>query len=508
MACSAARGSARCRERAPGGGEGGGVILRRSFPLIASTVVFAISGYAVNVFLGRHLGPADYGVFGLLTSIMSGLNVMQVSGPPQAMSKFIAEDVTHSDDVLVAGARLQVWFGLALVAICAAVSPGLATLFHDSRLVPYLLITALVFPGYGLFAAYAGYYNGLHRFGRQACVNAAYALAKLVLVIALALILGLAGALIGYVLATVVAVLAGFHPAKRRNVFESRRLMALSRPLVVFSALSFLQYSVDLFTVKAVVHAPAATGYYVAAQNISVIPYLGLAALAQVLLPTVSRLLAVEGREAAGLAVGNAMRLLLLLLLPVTALIIGSAPEVLRLLFGAAYAPAAPTLRVMAFGYVAVTAFAQLASVLNGAGRATATMTFAGIGLAVTFAMCVILVPHHGLVAAAASTGTGAAVATLCAAVATRRLVPVSLGAVSTLRILVGTGVVLALAWLPVPTWALVPWWPALLVLYGTLLLLLGEFSPAERQQVRTLLRVPRRRAREGTTPDRPARRG
>ena len=477
-------------------------MLRRTLPLIVSTAVFALSGYAVNVFLGRHLGPADYGIIGLLTSLMSGLNTMQVSGVPQAVSKFTAETPDRADDLLVTGIRLQTWITTGLVVVCAGASPLLARVFHDHRLVPYLLITALVFPGYGLFAVYAGYYNGLHRFGRQAIINASYAIAKVVLVIALALVFGLVGALVGYALATVVAVVVAFRPAHRVEPYDSRLLLGLSAPLVVFSGLTFLQYSIDLFTVKAAVHAPSATGYYVAAQNISVLPYLGLAALAQVVLPTVSRLMAEEGREATGKAVGQALRHLLLLLLPATALIVGSAPELLRLIFGSAYLPAVPTLRVMVVGYVAVTAFALLASVLNGAGRAKTAMTLAAIGVAVTLALCLVLVPHHGTIAAAASMGAGAAVSAAGAGIAIWRLVAVSLPIVSVLRIGAAAGVVLGLAWITVPTWALPLWWLGLLVLDGLLLLVTGEFTRSEKSQLGALLRKVRPRERAGTNPE------
>ena len=46
---------------APSGGAG---VLRRSAPLVVATTILGVASYAVNVFLGRHLGPAEYGVLG------------------------------------------------------------------------------------------------------------------------------------------------------------------------------------------------------------------------------------------------------------------------------------------------------------------------------------------------------------------------------------------------------------------------------------------------------------
>jgi O-antigen/teichoic acid export membrane protein len=457
-------------------------------PLILSAVAFVVSSYAINVWLGRHLGPADYGVLGVVTSLMSALNVMQVSGVPQAMSKFIAEDAEHADEILRAGVKFQLLLSGLLIAVFVGLSPLLAVLFHEPALVRYILLTAVVLPGYGLFTVYGGYYNGLHRFGRQARIAAAYAAAKFVLIILLAVKYGLAGALVGYALSPLFAAAVGFRRPKVSSQFDVGKLARLSLPLIGFAALSLLQYSVDLYSVKAVIHSKVSAGYYVAAQSVSVIPFLGLTALSQVLLPSVSRFLAADRRDEASAAVVGALRYLLLLLVPASALIAGSAPAVMRLLFGATYAPAAPVLRVLVVGYMAVTTFGLLGSVLNGAGRAKAAMGAAGVGLVATLGLCVWWVPAFGLVGAAAAMGTGAACTALGAIIVAKQIVALHLNWLSLLRIVGAGGVVLALAWVPVPPPALLLSWPVLAIVYGVLLVVTREITAAERRQVRHLL--------------------
>ena len=141
-----------------------------------------------------------------------------------------------------------------LVVVFVAISPALARLFHEPSLPGYIVLAALVLPGYGLFT-YAGYFQGLHRFGAQARLYVVYAIAKLVFIIGLALVFGLAGALVGYVLATFAAALSGSGRPHATGLFDTRRLVAFSLPLIGFSALALLQYQVDLFTVKASRHA-------------------------------------------------------------------------------------------------------------------------------------------------------------------------------------------------------------------------------------------------------------
>ncbi len=68
--------------------------------LFLAQLVFMICGYIINVWLGRHLGPEVYGIYGILTLLMTTMNIMQVSGVPQAVSKFVAEDDNKADSIL------------------------------------------------------------------------------------------------------------------------------------------------------------------------------------------------------------------------------------------------------------------------------------------------------------------------------------------------------------------------------------------------------------------------
>jgi O-antigen/teichoic acid export membrane protein len=462
-------------------------VLRKSFPLVLSTAVFVVSSYLVNLWLGRHLGPADYGVLGVVTSLMSALNVMQVSGVPQGMAKIIAEDPDHADDVLRVGVRLQLLLSAVLVAVLAGASPLLARVFDEPGLVGYVLLAALVLPGYGLLTVYGGFFQGLHLFGRQAGLNAVYAIAKLVLIVPLSLAYGIRGALVGYILSPLAALVRRLRRPRGTTAFEGRRLLVLSAPLVGYSALSLLLYSVDLFSVKALVDDRASAGYYVAAQSVSIIPFLGLAALGQVTLPSVSRALSAGDHVEAARVAGQAIRYQLMLLLPASALICGSAHEVVVLLYGSAYSPAGSVLRVLVLAYVPVSLFGLFAAILNGAGRARTTMALAGLGVVTAAGLCLWWVPQGGTVAAAAM-GCGAAVAMAASVPLVRRTAPVVVEPAVLARIVGAALVVALLAAVPVPAVALVVLWPLLLVLYGALLWVLREVTPDERRQVRLLL--------------------
>ena len=76
--------------------------------LSVSSGIFVVAGYVVNLWLGRFLGPVNYGIYGVVISLMSMVNILQSAGMPQAVSKFIAEDDRNADGILATGLTLQI----------------------------------------------------------------------------------------------------------------------------------------------------------------------------------------------------------------------------------------------------------------------------------------------------------------------------------------------------------------------------------------------------------------
>ncbi len=472
---------------------------RGAFYLTISTVIFLSSGYIINIWLGRHLGPALYGIYGVLTSLLTALNIMQVSGVPQAVSKFIAEKDMQADSILKSGLKIQLFSTIVLGLLFFSFAPLFSYIFRDVRFIGYTHAMALVFPLYGLFALYGGYYNGLHNFKRQALMNSAYSVAKLFLVVGLVLVFSLYGVIAGFILAPLIALLVGFHWPKRGTQFSARSLILFSIPLITFAVFSTLQLSIDLFSVKGMIHSPEVAGYYSAAQNIALVTFLGLSAIGQVLFPRISKLQSTGEQKEAKYIITKALRTLLLLVLPLTALIAGTAPGLVQLLFGQAYLPAVPILRVLVTGYIFLTIFAMFANILNGAGKARTTTLFAFIGLITGFAGCLILIPIWGATGAAVATGLGGLVAATAAMRATTKQFHYQLSQRSLFKILTGSLVVLGLGWGFQVSPILLPiWWLVLGILYAGWLVFSREINIDDWKQIHELLiSAPKQRSDE-----------
>jgi len=453
----------------------------------ASSVLFVLSGYLINVWLGRHLGPADYGVFGVVVTLMTVLNVVQSAGVPQAVARYAAEQEEHSNPVLRSGLILQVVIAVALSLPFLVAAEPLAALLADPSIAPYLRATSLVFVPHGLLTLYLGYYNGLRLYGRHALMMAVYSVGKAAATIGLVYVLHLYGAIAGYVVAPLAALLLGVRlPSPGGVTFSYRRLVAFALPVVAFLLIVSLQISLDLFFVKASIADDAAAGYYTASQNIARIPYYALSGLGLVLAPAVARHMTWNLAEEAANLLRHSLRFALIAVVPTATLIAATSGSLLELLYSERYLPGAEALSVLSVGMAFITLFTVLAGALNGLDRPWVAVLVAAAGLTTTGVLCFLAVPWLGVSGAAFGTTLGALVALAGAALTLHRrfgrLVSIGLlgrvGAASSVMFLVARGVRPPAFVLPLAV-------PAFLSLYLGMLIALGEFKRADWDRLR-----------------------
>src|SRR6266568_179226 len=105
-----------------------------------------LSGYLINIWLGRYLGPAAYGIYGIIISLATIINLTQTTGLPQAVSKYISSDAENSEAIYKTGFVIQL-ISTSLVSIVFFLfSNAIAHLLKDRTFTPYLQLSALIFP--------------------------------------------------------------------------------------------------------------------------------------------------------------------------------------------------------------------------------------------------------------------------------------------------------------------------------------------------------------------------
>jgi O-antigen/teichoic acid export membrane protein len=414
--------------------------------------VFMVSGYVVNVWLGRLLGPAEYGTFSVVIGLLTLLNVIQNAAVPQAVARVAAQAPDQADGTLRRGAELQLTIAVAMAVALAIGAPAIGALLGDDDLVGLLWVAAVVLPPYGLFTLLMAFHGGRRRYSHQAWTLTAYAVAKAVAAIALAYAYRLWGAVAGYLIAAGVGVAAGWHRlSAARSAVSSASLIGFALPLSIFAIATVGLMSVDILFVKALISGDEAAGHYGAGQNVARIPYYLMTGLAAIILPAIAGS-ATRGPLAAAATARQALRWALIAVVPLTAVIVATRAGLVELLYSTEYRPAGEVLLVLGPAMGALALGSIGAGVLSGLGHARTSAAMAVTGLVVTVAACALLVPPAGSLGAALATLIGAASSTLGITAALWRISPTALPVASTLRVLVAAAIGAGAAWITAPT--------------------------------------------------------
>jgi O-antigen/teichoic acid export membrane protein len=444
----------------------------------ASSLLVALSGYVTRIWLGQHLGPADYGVYSVVISFNTALGIVAIAGIPRAVSKYVAEDNRNIAPVFRSGMIAQFVSSLGVTALLVAFADPLAASLNDRSMAPHFRLSALYIVPYALLVFYWGYHNGLRSFGRSAATSAIYSISRAVLLIGLAYAFGLYGAILGVVLSPLVALpwVLG-RPPSGPGRFSYRRLLTFSIPLLALAILSTLQQSVDLWLVKALLPAETDAGYYAAGQDVARVLFFALSGVQPVLFPAISGSVGAGTLPRTQMLIRQSLRVSLILMAPGALLISATSGAVLELLYSERYLPAAGALSILAPGFGFVTLFSVLTTVLSGAGRPGFSALLAAVSLVLTAGMSVLLVPNVGLEGAALATTVGGGVAAGAAALAIYRQFGALVSVRSVLRITVAAlGVYLLARVVPVTPALLPVWYIALLALYVLIMVGIGEF--------------------------------
>jgi O-antigen/teichoic acid export membrane protein len=306
--------------------------------------------------------------------------------------------------------------------------------------------------------------------------------------------LSIAGAVLGVIGATAVELLVyrRYMPLRLfpKSAYPAARLWNQATPLF-FSAVCFALFSrVDLFALTALGLPTSEAGYYAAAQNLSIIPGLFAASFSPLLLATLSGMKKKGEHESARIMSRDSMRLVLGML-PFAAMASGAAREIVVLVFGANFAPAASLLAWLIFAKVAAVMISVAVVIMIVADRPGLSFALAGPMLAMAISGHIVLVPAFGSMGAAWVTLSLDVAGALAALALVHRVQDVRAPMATVGRTLLIAGV----AWLLA---ALVPapgfWVIAKLALLAVAVALgyarLGEFKPTEIAWVLTFVRL------------------
>jgi O-antigen/teichoic acid export membrane protein len=174
-------------------------------------------------------------------------------------------------------------------------------------------------------------------------------------------------------------------------------------------------------------------------------------AMATAITPAIATLFGAGAVERIRSGYARALRLLLLVSLPLTAVGLAIGPALLQVVYGAEYSGTRPVLLIIMAAFPLVPLTGVASALLGGIGRGKVLLQASGAAAAVDIALAAIFVPGHGAVGAAiANVGGQAVAATLLLWFARRLTGRIRLEPQSLLRAAVASAAAALAGWLPV----------------------------------------------------------
>lgn len=444
-----------------------------------------------------------YGDYRTVVGLANWFNMVLIGGTIQAVSKFVSEREgrTHSvkwqtiklQAVIGGGASLALFLGADLVAERFYGHPDLAF---------YMRLTAPILLLYSFYAVIIGCLNGLKRFRHQAIMDIMFATLKVGLTIALvAAGFAIAGALGGFLITAGTMLVVSIAVLGRHTAQETvswKRILNFEWKTLLFAFFLNGLMQIDLQFLKAMAPTELGTtshqtGIYGAALQVGQIPYVATISVAFVIFPLISRATFDEDLETARQYVRTTFRYVLLLLAGIVAPVALESANILQSIYPHEYWEGASIFAILSVGYLFFAGMVVGANLLTGSGRPMTSAGIFGGALALSAGLSAILIPSWG--------GQGAAFATCGAMFAGfmafgtacyfkfGTFMPPS----TAMRIAIGVAGVYALSHHVLPSTAGVVWLVArliaLFVVYVLLLVVTGELSRADLQQLKSLRR-------------------
>ncbi|MFH0979274.1 MAG: flippase [Candidatus Woesearchaeota archaeon] len=386
----------------------------------AARAVLVLTGYATAAVLARKLGPEQYGIYGVVTSLVFVVTVVLMTGIEQTTSKFISEKPKDAKAISYQMLKLQIGIGVAATIAYFLLSEPLATVLNDKSLVPYIRYTSLLIIFQSLFSVFTGYLNGLKKFKQQSLLNISYSVIKAILVIGFVLAgYSVVGALAGFVLSTAIGLGISFllfSPGRHEPVTTNKKILGFGVPIVLFSSITILLMNIDLFFVKALSQASLAnrlSGLYTAALLLSRGPYYIVTAITITIFPLISEFAYRKKQKELENYTKKSLDYLLIAITFIVFIVASTSSDVIRLIYGTDYTTAGPALTILSFGGGLFAVFLLLATIISASGRPKHSFLIGAGCLAVDFALNMVLVPRYQLVGAAIANTTSMLIAVI-----------------------------------------------------------------------------------------------
>ncbi|MGV1833919.1 lipopolysaccharide biosynthesis protein [Rhizobium rhizogenes] len=387
-------------------------LLKSSLISLAATVVSLAAGFVSSVIAARLLGPAGSGKVAYALWIATSATALADMGLPQTLLRNAGALSGEGDawKALVRSAFRSFMISVAMVGTGILFYAVITYTYRDARHAWFWVVTALLFLSYAFYVFSTAIARGRNRFGQTARSTVVGGTLQIPLVFAGAWLLGPTGALIGYV-ARYLPQALHLRSYIDRNVPASSGALTpemhrYSRYMWLSDLIEILVLSRIEFLFLGFFFSSTGIGYFAAG--------LGLAGLIEQVMLQISPALIVSfadahakgDRQALQATYGRVIRMVALVMLPISfggAIII---PDLMPLIFGNAFEPAIPAAAtLLAFVWLAGLSVIPW-GMISASGRSDLLLRVQIICGLLTMLLLAAMVPLAGLEGAAIARAT------------------------------------------------------------------------------------------------------
>lgn len=454
-----------------------------------------VTAFLLYAYLARRLGPALFGDWRVVLSLLAWFEVFVTSAVVRVATKAISEAPDHAPGLARASYLGQaVVAGAVFVAVQVAAGP-IAAALGQASLASLIRIAALDIPLYGALMAASSVVLGLQRYDRQAAAWLAYATAK-ALLIALLVAAGfsLVGALVGNALSSLAGLAAMVVVTKREGEKPpaswpvARSLIIASVPFLALSLVEGIGQHADLWLVSGLIADRAPVGFYAAAVVLAEVPVFLFLGLNRVIFPSVAGARAEGHEERADAYITQGVRTAVIVTVMAVAFVMASGRQAIEIVYSSAYVGALVPLVLLMVAGLGRTIQATCTEVLMAQDRRRTALVILAVTVLLEVVTVALLTMRFGTAGAAAGTAASALVAAVWCGTTLRGSVgwrPVATLARSVAAAL-AVGSVLTYV-RPSGGWLLAAF-PLVVVVYLALLAGLREFSTDDFASMRTAM--------------------
>ena len=386
-------------------------LTRHMFQLLTGRIALFIFGYPIAIILARELGPADYGVYGILLSVLIWIEHTSAFGITEAITKLTAEarDDERRRVIESTGQTLLLILYLTLFGVCWVAAPLITRVFQIPEATDLFRVAIIDIPISGVYFAQQGVLGGRRGFGALGGSMFIYGLTKFVgIIIVLLMGVSIFWALIINILSTVAGVLflaryvSPLH--LQLSVQQAKIIVQLGVPIGLYLLVSLILFNLDFWSLKIIGAVQnEVIGIYAAALNVAKLTDLASSAISDVLFPSAAIFLTTHDRKMGQRYVQDASRVLLLGLLPFTILFASTAAPLLTFLYSGTYVTGTSVLPLQVFAFAIFGIARAYSGMLIAQGYPSLATSLAGIAIPVAIGLNVALVPSFGAFGAALS---------------------------------------------------------------------------------------------------------